>query len=344
MNEFARIAWRAAVIAAITMTAGFGCGDSTKREVVVYTALDRAFSAPIFAEFERATGIRVRATYDPESTKTIGLVNRIRAEKERPRCDVFWNNEIINTLNLKREGLLAPSTPAGAEGIPPQYRDSAGYWYGFAARARVLIVNREMVPNEDEPRSVRDLLDPRWRGKIAVAKPLFGTTASHVAVLFSLWGEAEATAFLDALKANEVQIHGGNKGCAIAVAEGRAAIGLTDTDDALIELERGRPVRIVYPDQGENEPGTLFLPNTLAMVAGAPHPDEALRFIEFLLSAETERRLAAGPSAQIPLREGLKPSPRVRGPDSVRAMQVDLDTAAESFDAASRVVEERFLR
>src|SRR4051794_16745266 len=75
-------------------------------EVVVYTALDQEFSKPIFATFTEKTGIPVRAKYDAESTKTVGLAETIIQERARPRCDLFWNNEILNTFRLERAGLL----------------------------------------------------------------------------------------------------------------------------------------------------------------------------------------------------------------------------------------------
>ncbi len=320
------------------------CGDESEY-VVVYTALDRSFSEPIFEMFTEKTGIRVRAQYDTESTKTVGLTNRIRAEKKRPRCDVFWNNEILNTLRLKQEGFLEKFVPAEAENYPDAFKDAEGYWHGFAARARVLIVNIELVKGEDFPKSVVDLADPRFRGQTGIAKPLFGTTASHVACLFATMGDEKATAFLRSLTDNKIQIHGGNKGCATAVSAGQAAFALTDTDDAIIELVAGKPVRIVYPDSAANEMGTLFLPNTLALVKGSPNPEAAKKLIDFLLSEEVETALANGPSAQIPLRKNAEPNPRVKNPGELEAiMKVDFSRAAAAFDTARKVVEERFLR
>ncbi|MBN1441423.1 MAG: extracellular solute-binding protein [Planctomycetes bacterium] len=313
-------------------------------QVVVYTALDRQFSEPIFEEFTRATGIRVLAQYDTESTKTVGLAGRIRAERERPRCDVFWNNEILNTLRLKAEGLLEPCRPKEAESYPEEHRDLDGCWHGFAARARVIIASTEIVGEEERPRSFRDLADPKWKGRTGIAKPLFGTTASHVACLFVDPGPEAAVEYLRSLRENEVQIHGGNKGCAEAVAAGRCAFALTDTDDAIIEKDAGRPVEIIYPDQEDGGIGTLFLPNTLALVKGAPHRESAIRLIEFLLSPEVETMLADGRSAQIPLNRKSPPNPRIRGPREVRAMRVDFEKAAEAFETARQVVEEKFLR
>jgi iron(III) transport system substrate-binding protein len=312
-------------------------------EVVVYTALDRQFSEPILSDFTARTGITVSAVYDTESTKTVGLTNRIRAEANRPRCDVFWNNEILNTLRLKDEGLLQPCDSANGNAYPRQDRDPAGYWYGFAARARVLIVNTDLVRPKEYPTSVYALADPKWKGRTAIAKPLFGTTASHVACLFAVLGQQPAADLLDAMKANDVQIAAGNKACAELVGAGRLAFALTDTDDAVAERDAGRPVQIVFPDAGAGEPGTLLLPNTLALVRGCPHPEAGRRLIDYLLSPAVEGRLAAGPSAQIPLHPAASTRSRVAGLATVRTMNVDFAHAARVFPAASKYLEERFL-
>ena len=74
-----------------------GCTSGNRDEVVVYTALDEGFSRPIFADFEEETGVEVRPKFDTEATKTVGLTQAILAEEARPRCDLFWNNEILNT-------------------------------------------------------------------------------------------------------------------------------------------------------------------------------------------------------------------------------------------------------
>ncbi len=84
----------------------------------------------------------------------------------------------------------------------------------------------------------------------------------------------------------------GNKQVALAVARGQLAWGLTDTDDAIIEVEKGHPVAIVYPDQSEDQMGTLFLPNTVSLIKHAPHAELAKQFIEFVLSSEVESQLS----------------------------------------------------
>ena len=311
--------------------------------VTVYTALDRQFSEPILDQFTKETGVKVQAVYDTESTKTVGLTNRIIAEANRPRCDVFWNNEILNTLRLKQAGVLQPCNPPEAAHYPPEFRDPDKLWYGFAARARVIIVNTERVPEAARPTSIRDLADPRWKGAAGIAKPLFGTTASHVACLFEALGPDAAKELLLGFKRNDIVITGGNRACAAMVASGQLALALTDTDDAIIEQEAGKPVAIVFSDQGADEIGTLLLPNTLSVIRGAPHPLAAEKLINYLLSAETEAKLAESASAQIPLHDQTAATSRVLRGAKPRPMKVDFAAAAAQFDAAARFIEQAFL-
>ena len=318
-----------------------GCREEVPPEVVVYTALDQEFSQPILDGFTAATGIVVRSKYDTESTKTVGLAQAILAERERPRCDLFWNNEILNTLRLEREGLLRPYASPIAEGFPASVRSPQNTWYGIAARARVLIVNTNQVAEARRPKSIRDLLDPQWYDRVAIAKPLFGTTATHATCLFTAWGDDRAQEFFRAVKRNAT-IMAGNKQVARAVANGQLAFGLTDTDDALIEVAAGMPVTIIYPDQGEGELGTLFIPNTLALVAKSPNAEAAEQLVDYLLSADVERRLADGPSAQIPLRTGVPASDRVMTPQQVRAMEVDWAAAADRWETVAQFLQAEF--
>lgn len=327
-----------------------GCGGPVvPKEVIVYTALDEEFSKPIFDAFTRQTGILVKAKFDTEATKTVGLANTIIAERERPRADVFWNNELLHTLRLKRQGLLRKQPLQADANYPAKYRGEDGDWRGFAARARVLIVNTDLVKEARWPRSVEDLTDTQWYDQVGIAKPLFGTTATHAACLFNSWGEERAKKFFAGVK-NNCRILSGNKRVAQQVAKGQLAFGLTDTDDAMIELEGGRPVTIIYPDQPKNEGdpalGTLFIPNTIGMIEGSPNPTAAHALSEFLLTSLVECRLVIGPSAQIPLSRKSQADNscrcRVKTPDEVTPMTVDWNAAADGWDAAAKWLTEEF--
>ena len=311
-------------------------------EVVVYSALDREFSEPILNQFTDETKIAVVAKYDVESTKTVGLTQAIIAESRRPRCDVFWNNEILNTLRLEERGLLHVYRPLSAASYPEMYRSPSGTWHGFAGRARVLIVNTKIVSEEHRPTSIYDLSLEKWRGQTAIAKPLFGTTATHCACLFAQLGNEKAREFFLGLKANDVQILSGNKQVALAVAAGQAAFGLTDTDDAIIEVEKGQPVTIVYPDRQPDQLGTLFIPNTLCILKNAPHLANAQKLVDYLLTPRIESQLAKSASAQIPLNSQFEGKSRVETPRTVKSMPVDFAAAARQWDTAAEFIRDQF--
>lgn len=341
----ARASRRSAVFSvplSLTLVCLTGCLSSGESEVVVYTALDSEFSEPILKDFSTESKTTALPKFDVESTKTVGLANAIMAEANRPRCDVFWNNEILNTLRLEEKGLLDVYRSPAAESYPELYRSPNGTWHGFAARARVLLVNTKLVAESERPTSIYDLADEKWRGKIALAKPLFGTTASHAACLFAHLGEERAKDFFHRLKANDVQILSGNKQVALSVASGQVAFGLTDTDDAIIEVERGQSVAIVYPDRNPDQIGTLFIPNTLCIIKGCPHPENARKLVDYLLTPAVEIRLAKAESAQIPLNTKVDVELRVETPRTVKAMPVDFAAAVKHWDAAAAFIRTEF--
>ena len=307
------------------------------REVVVYTALDQIYSEPVLKGFQEKTGIKVKAVYDVEATKTIGLVNRIIAEQRYPRCDVFWNNEAVNTIRLKNRGLLSPYISPESGALPGAYRDPEHYWYGFAARARVIVYNRALMKGKDKPRSIKDLLDKRWKNQAAMAVPLFGTTATHAAALFHVWGHKRALEFFQNLKKNGVDFLDGNSVVRDRVADGSYLWGITDTDDVYSGMKRGLPVDMILPDQAGI--GTLVIPNTVSMIRNAPHPGHAGVLIDFLISAGTEQALANSGSGQIPLRPGLKPVANIPSLGEIRQMKVDYRALAALMEEVLPILE-----
>ncbi len=306
-----------------------GCGGREKREVVVYTSTDQVFSEPVLKAFEERTGIRVRMVFDTEETKSTGLVNRLLAEKDRPRCDVFWSNDPLRVEILRQKGVLQPYISPNAAGIPSRFKDPQGFWTGFSGRIRVILVNTELVKGE-YPRSVRDMLDERWRGQFALANPLFGTTSFHIAALFVLWGDEKAREFLNRLKANGLRLASSNGEVAKWVALGKVKFGFVDNDDAFSMMEQGYPVKMIIPDQdGE---GTLFMPNAVALIKGAPHPEEAKKMIDFLLSAQAEEMLARATCRQIPLHPGVEPPRGLPSISSLKTMKVDYSEVGRKME------------
>src|SRR5512138_1236068 len=128
---------------------------SSAREVVVYTSVDQPFSQPVFEAFEKRTGIKVRAVYDTEETKSTGVLNRLIAEANSPQADVFWANDPVRPFVLVQRGLVEPYVSPAAAGIPAQFKAADGTWTGIGARARVLLINRDKI-GDGKPASIRD--------------------------------------------------------------------------------------------------------------------------------------------------------------------------------------------
>jgi len=294
-----------ALLAAFLFSRLTGGAGRARGEVIVYCAQDQTYAEPILREYERSTGIRVRAVYDSEAVKTVGLANRLLAEREHPRCDVFWGNEEMRTRQLAALGV---------------WRATNGF-STFGARMRCLVINTHLLPVTTQPgpgdpdlrgptpaldaqtwqpalpnvpplpTSLLDLTNAAWRGRVAMAFPQFGTTATHFHVLRQLWGDALWRQWCLGLVANDVQVLDGNSAVVRQVGRGDAWLGLTDTDDVLAGQRNGWPVA-----RGPEPAGSLlFIPNTVASVRGAPHPDAAQGLASHLTRPEVvEELISAG--------------------------------------------------
>ena len=298
------------LVAALLATA-FLYRRANADRLVVYCAHDSIYADSILRDFTRQTGIAVATRYDTEATKSLGLTELLVREKDAPRCDVFWNNELLGTLDLQDKGILAPYRGPGWQRIPANFKDADGHWTGFAARLRVQIFNTQKTapPADQAPEPPRDL------SRFALAKPLYGTTLTHYAVLWQRWGREKTTAWHHDWRARGVRELNGNAAVKDAVADGACDAGFTDTDDFFEAKDDGQPVamRPVQLDHG----ATICIPNTVAIIRGTRRENDARRLVDFLLSAETELALAHSKSRQIP----LGPVPADQVPDEVRDLQ-----------------------
>ena len=299
-------------------------------EVVVYTSEDKIFSEPVLQTFEKKTGIKVRAIYDTEETKSTGLVNRLIAEKDNPQADVFWSGDPARPALLEFKGLITSYTSSAAEDIPKIYKDKDGHWTGFSARARIILYNTNLLSIDEKPLSIFDLTKPVWRGQVAIANPLFGTTAIHIAALFIALGDEKAKKFLNDLKANGVRIISSNSEVRRLVARGAVKLGITDTDDAHVAIKDGSPVKVVFPDQSGI--GTLIMPNMVCLIKNSPNQENGKKLIDFLLSREVEKSLAWASCAQMPLRYDIRTPADVYTIDAVKGINVDYHDVAKKLE------------
>lgn len=299
-------------------------------EVVVYTSEDKVFSEPVLQQFEKKTGIKVRAIYDTEETKSTGLVNRLIAEKDNPQADVFWSGDPVRPALLEIRGITTPYISSAAADVPKIYKDEDGHWTGFSARARIILYNTNLVNTDEKPLSLFDLTKPKWRGQVAIANPLFGTTSIHMAALFIILGDEKAKKFLNDLKANGVKIVSSNGEVKRLVARGEVKMGITDTDDANVAIKEGSPVKVVFPDQ--TSIGTLIMPNMVCLIKNSPNQENGKKLIDYLVSKEVEKSLAWAACAQMPLRYDVRIPADVLTIDAVKGMNVNYHDVAKKLE------------
>lgn len=243
---------------------------SEKPFAVLYCAQDQEYAEPLLAQFEKETGIKVKAVYDSEAVKTVGLANRLLAERSHPQCDVFWSNEELRTRQLAAQNV---------------FRETNG-WTAFGHRSRRMVINTNLISATSLPHSLMDLTNSTWRDKVALAYPQFGTTGTHMHALRQSWGEATWLAWCRALVANQAKLVDGNSVVVKLVGRGEAAIGLTDSDDILAGQREGLPVAMLPLG-----PDSLLIPNTVGVIRNAPHTLAAQKLFEWLQRPEIIQHL-----------------------------------------------------
>ncbi len=290
-----------------------GCQPDHSPAVVVYAAQDQVYAEPILAQFTKETGIKVRALYDSEAVKTVGLANRLLAEQRNPRCDLFWGNEELRTRHLAAQGVFVESNG----------------WAVFGFRSRRIVVNTNKVAslNAGTVLSLSELTNATWRGKIALAYPLFGTTCTHFLALRQAWGPEAWREWCRALQANRPLLVDGNSQVVKLVGRGDAFIGLTDSDDVAAG-QREKWAVVALPITRE----TLLIPNTVALVRGGPHPEEAQALFQYLQQRSVGDQLLMAQALEF-----LIPGPRPR-------LKVDWPALLQDIEPGTAELKAIFLR
>lgn len=286
-----------------------GCTRKAEH-VVLYTSQDQFYAEPILAQFTKDTGIEVRPVFDTESAKTAALAHRLRAEKSNPQCDVFWSNEEMHSRFLVQEGVL-----------------SFKYWRRIGFRTREIVANTNLLSSVDAPKTLRELTDPKWKGKVAIAYPLFGTTSFHFMALRQKWGDPAWREWCAGLVRNEAKIVDGNSVVVKLVGAGECLIGLTDSDDIAAALRQGMPVAAM-----PNFEESLVIANTLSLANKAPHQGPAMALAEYLSRPVTLEKLVT-----LGAISGIEPS-------GIKPIEVDWNSPLANLEEMNEILKQIFLR
>lgn len=297
-------------------------------DMILYSGRKEKAIKPVADAFTAKTGITIAL----KTGKTSGLANTLILEKRRSRADVF-----IATVGgvmeiLAKKGVLASYRSPAAERLPVEFKSESGYWTGISGRARIIIYNTELVAKDDVPQSVFELIDPKWKGKVAVAGTRERTTLSWVSWLVHEKGKDSIQQYFQQLGANDLTILSDNSEVWRGVGRGEFAIGLTNSPNSHLAVRAGLPVGEVYPDQGTI--GTLVNLNAIAVVQDSPHPELAKQFVDFVLSPEGQRLLVEN-AYEIPLRTdvnsgSVKPLSAMKTPSiTVRSLAAAADSTMD---------------
>ncbi|RMD47464.1 MAG: Fe(3+) ABC transporter substrate-binding protein [Alphaproteobacteria bacterium] len=307
-------------------------------EVNVYSTRQPELIRPILDAFTRETGIRVNVAFISK-----GIVERLKAEGARSPADVILTVDIARLKAVVDAGVTRPVRSEAIEAaVPARWRDPAGHWFGLTTRARAVYASRERVA-DGEVTTYEDLADPRWKGRICTRSGLHPYNVALVAAMIYHHGEEATRRWLEGLKANLARRPQGNDRAQVkAIWAGECDISLGNTYymGKMLEREDQRPwaeaVRILFP-RFENG-GTHVNLSGMAMTASAPHPEAALKLMEFLVSEEAQR-LYAELNYEYPVRAGVPLSPVVASWGSFTPDDAPLATIAELRPRALRLIE-----
>jgi len=226
----------------------------------------------VFDAFTKETGIAVEGI---EAGSGV-LFRRIASEHERPLGDVVWG--VSRTLLQANKAQLAPYASKNKDAVPPEFRDPDDLWIGTNVHLLVILQNTKLVPADSGPKSWADLLDPKWKGKIAFTDPgNSGSAYANVAMLAQLWGPGDAGwEKVTRLLANTKVL---NRSTLVfqGVGNGEFPLGMSLEYAGLEWAAGGAPVKVVYPQDG-----TVAQMEGIGIIRGGPNAEPAKKFIDYV--------------------------------------------------------------
>ena len=274
------------VLAAIPASAQDARVEAARKEgkVVWYTSLALSSSEKVAKLFEAAyPGVSVEV----HRTGSQRVLQRVMQELQAnlKLVDVIHTSDAGHFVLLKEKKLLLRYTPAGVDAFPSGFKDRDGYYYGLRATVNVIAYNSKIIAVSEAPRTWKDLLDPKWKGRLVTAHPGYsGVIATHVLVLVHLYGWD----YFRQLAQNKLMLVQSAVDPSGVVASGERPVAVNGGDYTFYQTKKkGNPVEIVYPKEG-----VPLVVSPAAIAALAPHPNAAKLFADFTFSREVQQVLA----------------------------------------------------
>lgn len=256
------------------------CAPPEENRLVVYTSHKKAVYQPIIREFEERTGIWV----DVVTGGTSELLQLLDSQRQDPQADVMFGGG-VESLAFYRD-CFTPYICAESGRILETFQAEDAFWTPFSALPLVLIYNTKLVSPE-QLQGWEDLFRPAFQGRIAFADPaVSGSSYTALATLIQVLGEDSRQTMARFSQALGQTWLTGSGEVLTAVADGSCLVGITLEETALTQIAAGADIALAYPREG-----TSCVPDGSALVKGAPHPDNARRFLDFTASYDVQALL-----------------------------------------------------
>jgi len=286
-----RTTWCLALLATLAVAGGAAAQDAKlvdaarkEGKVVWYTSLALPTAERLAKAFEAAyPGIKVEVN----RTGSERILQRVMQELQAniKTVDVIHTSDAGHFVMLKDKKLLARHTPPGVERFPAGFKDRDGYYYGLRATVNAIAYNTRVVSAAEAPKTWKDLLDPKWKGKMVTAHPGYsGVIATHVLALVKLLGWD----YFKQLARNQLMLVQSANDPSGVVASGERPVAVDGGDYTFYQIKKkGNPVEIVYPKEG-----VPLVISPTAITAFAPHPSAARLFTDFSFGRELQQLMA----------------------------------------------------
>ncbi len=331
----------AALLSAVLLTGVAGCATNASAgpaddELVVYSGRNKNLVDPILRRFAEERDVKVFVRYGG----TAELAAQLLEEGDRSPADVFFAQDAGALGAVAKAGAFAELPPSTLDRVDERFRARDGRWVGVSGRARVLAYDSEQVRRDQLPDSVLELTAPRWRGKVGFA-PSNASFQAFVTGMRELIGDERTRAWLEAMKANDIQAYDNNVQVLDAVDGGEVELGLINHYYWFEKAaERGEDdVRARIEFLGHEDPGALVNVAGAGVLAGTDRADEARELVDYLLSEQAQRYFA-DTTKEYPLVAGVPPVDGLPPLESLDAPEIDLadlDTLQETLQMLEEV-------
>ena len=337
------------LVLVLGMLALTGCGEKAQPgdennqeeltetgKLVIYSGRKEQFIQPLIDKFTQETGIEVQLLSGGASEYALKIMD----ERNNPQADFFFANDSGVMEKLRLEGLLQANNMAAINNIPTDFRAIDNSWVGLSARSRVFIYNKDLISEEEMPKSILDLADPQWKGQFAITIAGSEAMIAHLTALRVQLGDAAVEEFIEGMLANQPEILKGHTDIRKAVGAGELKFGLVNNYYYHLQLleEKDNNVDAIYPDQEEGGLGTFVNVAGIATVKDAKNAYSAQKFLEFLLQPE-QQEMFANLNYETPVLPGIPVADIARPIDSYRRAAVDLSKIGPEWDATIDLME-----